>query len=775
MFLPQKIIDDIPSYKKSLNRFLAGELEDAFFRGIRVPWGFYSQRGGTLLMARLRVPNGILTSRQLHAIGSAANACADGKLHITTRQDIQIHNLPPEKSIEVIESLKKVHISPRAGGGNTIRNITGCSLSGICPREQSEVYPVVWGLTEYLLARDECYTMPRKIKIAFSGCETDCAGSGVNDLGFVALKDGFSVLCGGGMGAKSAVGKILHNTIAENEIVYVVQSIINLFNKYGNRKNKRHNRLRFLIQDLGWDEFVKRYHQELQTLKATDRIVLKTKDELPPLPPLTVSPREKCPDRSDEAYAFFLKHHTQEQKQTGYSFIRLRIPLGEIAGDTLMALAQLGDVLPSIVFRTTQRQDLVISNVPHDKIQLIYEKVKSLINLSPTPENTVDTVCCKGATTCNIGICNSVGLTSALLKELQSLRLDTDTLKDVTININGCPNACGQHPIGLISFSGMVKKAHNRSVPFYRIYLGGKTDAENTQLAEPQGTAPAHTIPQLTADFIAALHGAKDQNAYNFVTTAGKELMKELLEKYAYIPPYEEDSSYYTDYGKTDDFSLAGLTQGECGSGVIDMIESDLHSAEGHLLQARKKDFALTDVRRALLFSCRALLVVMGVEPKDDSQTIDAFIEKFVAARIAPPAFDDLREVYESVRDQTGEKERAYAYTEKLCEAVKEIYSLMDSSFHFPVRFKEPPPGEEAPSDATAVEVYNLRGTTCPLNYVKAKLKLESLQTGELLELHLDEGEALDNVPKSLHNDGQEIMATEKAEGYYRVTVRKKV
>jgi sulfite reductase (ferredoxin) len=440
-----------------------------------------------------------------------------------------------------------------------------------------------------------------------------------------------------------------------------------------------------------------------------------------------------------------------------------------------MALSQLGDLLPSIIFRTTQRQDLIISNVPHHKVKLIYEKVTSLFDLSPSPENHVDAVCCKGATTCNIGICNSVGLASALLKELQSLQLDADTLKDVTININGCPNACGQHPIGLISFSGMVKKVHNRSVPFYRIYLGGKTDAEKTQLAEPQGTAPAHTIPQLTADFIAALHNSNNHNTYDYVCTAGKELMKQLLEKYASIPPYEEDNSYYTDYGKTDDFSLQGLTQGECGSGVIDMIESDLHSAQDHLVQAREKGFALTDVRRALLFSCRALLVVMGVDPKDDRQTIDVFIEKFVTARIAAPAFANLREVYQSVGDQTGEKEHAYGYAEKLYEAVKEIYSLMDSSFHFPVRFKEPAPGEEASSDETAVEVYDLRGTACPLNYVKAKLKLESLQTGDLLELYLDEGEALDNVPKSLHNDGQEIIATEKAEGFYKVTVRKKV
>ena len=775
MFLPQKILDDIPAYKTNLSRFIAGELEDAFFRGVRVPWGFYSQRGGKLLMARLRVPGGILTPRQLHALGNAAATCAEGKLHITTRQDIQIHNLPAEKSIEIIESLKKVHLSPRAGGGNTIRNITGCPLSGICPREHKEVYRIVWGLTEYLLARDECYTMPRKIKIAFSGCEQDCASSGVNDLGFVAMKGGFKVLCGGGMGAKSAVGNILHHTLDEIDIPYVVQSAVNLFNRYGNRKNRRHNRLRFLIHDLGWDEFVKRYHAEFNLLKEGDPIVLKTKDELPRLPPLPRSPREETGAGGDEAYQWFLKYHTQEQKQRGYSSLRLRIPLGEIAGETLMALARLEDLVPSVIFRTTQRQDLIIANVPRNNIRLVYERVQPLLDLSPSPENAVDTVCCKGATTCTIGICNSVGLASDLLRALGSIDLNPDILKDVTININGCPNACGQHPIGLISFSGMVKKAYGRSVPFYRIYLGGKRDAEKTRLAEPQGSAPARSIPQLTADFISALHTAPGQNVYDYVCTSGKVLMKQLVEKYACIPPYEEDSSYYTDYGKTEDFSLEGLTQGECGSGVIDMIESDLNSAQEHLAKAREHDFSLTEIKHALLFSCRALLVVTGTDPRDDTSIIDAFMEKFVSARIAPPEFDNLRQVYQTVSDQTIDKKDAYGYSLKLSAAVQEIYSLMDSAFHFPARFKEAAtlPGS-LPGEPEA-EVYDLRGTACPLNYVKAKLKLESLQTGDLLELYLDEGEALDNVPKSLLSDGQEILATQKAEGFYAVTVRKKV
>ena len=561
MFLPQKIIDETPHYKDNLTKFLAGEIEDAFFRSIRVPWGFYTQRGGQNLMSRLRIPGGILTRQQLNCIGNTAKKFSEGKLHITTRQDIQIHNLPYENSIEIIEALKHVHISPRAGGGNTVRNITGCYLSGICPHENSEVYKIVWELTEYLLSLDETYTMPRKIKIAFSGCEYDCACTGVNDIGFVALKDGFKVLCGGGMGAKSAVGQILHKNVNPQEIGYTVKSLINLFNKYGNRKNRRHNRLRFLIQDYGWDKFVELYNQELSKAKETEHITLKTNDVLPQLPKINGSSQQQESMPNDaKAYEQFLKYCTGEQKQSGYRYIQLRVPLGEIDGNTLLALSQIGEYIPSIIFRTTQRQNIIISNVPVNKLPSVYESLKGFFNKDLSPETFLNIVCCKGATTCNIGICNSVGLASQIENELHKITLDADKLKDLIININGCPNACGQHPIGMISFSGIARKVNDRSVPFYRIFLGGKIDADNTTFAEQIGIAPARAIPKLFTEFITSLQGESDGTAFHYLSNQGKHHMQSLIEKYSYVPPYEEDKSYYIDFDKTEDFSLAELT-----------------------------------------------------------------------------------------------------------------------------------------------------------------------------------------------------------------------
>jgi sulfite reductase (ferredoxin) len=694
MLLPQKILDEIPAYKSNLSRFLAGELQDDFFRGIRVPWGFYAQRGGKLLMARLRLPNGILTGMQLNRLGRAANRYADGTLHITTRQDIQIHNLPVERTIDLIEDLQEVHLSPRAGGGNTIRNITGCYRSGICVRERQEVYRTVWGLTEYLLSLDESYAMPRKLKIAFSGCERDCACTGVNDIGFIAHAGGFKVLCGGGMGAKSMVGKVLHDAIEEREIGYIVKAIIHVFNTHGDRKKRHHNRLRFLIGDLGWERFGQLYRDELQRVTESERIELKTADELPRLPPPDRSSRNQdTPLHQDELYKAFLTCHTEKQKQEGYYAVHLRIPLGEITGDTCISLAELSETMPALSFRTTQRQDLVIANVPANGLPHVYEIVKTLFNLAPSAAAFIDSICCKGATTCNLGICNSVGFASELTNRLGSMKLDPEIMRQVTFNINGCSNACGQHPIGLISFSGMVKKVAHHSVPFYRIYLGGNIDGEKTVLAEPVGAAPARSIPSIVCEFIAALQDrAGDEDMYRSVTTRGKEEMKKLIERHANVPAYEEDMSYYRDYGKGEDFSLEGLTQGECSSGVVDMIESDLESAKQLLLQAQGDDPDAAMVKKALLFSARALLVVMGSDPRSENDVIDAFMQKVVRTGICSPDFENLKDVFQSVSSNTLALQDARDYANRLYREVIDTYALMDSNFSFPVRYHKEQP-----------------------------------------------------------------------------------
>lgn len=763
--LPQKIIDDIQRYKENLEDFLLGKSKDTFFRAIRVPWGNYSQRGGKLLMSRLRVPAGILTSRQLNAIATAAKKFADGKLHLTTRQDIQIHNVAFENSIKIIEYLKDFDISPRGGGGNTVRNITACYLSGVCPDENIEVHNIACGLSEYLLAFDEAYNLPRKFKIAFSGCKKDCANTGVNDVGILALNGNFKVICGGGMGANSMVGRVLHEDLKYEEIGYVVKAIMNVFGKYGNRKNRHHNRLRFLIQDTGWEKFVELYNQELKNLKDNEHIVLRIEDNLlQPQKQFVLDKEEKSLRESNKDYNLFLKYNTCTQKQMGYSCIELRIPYGEINSDTLISLSQIGEILPSINFRTTHRQNLVISNVPGNKIYFVYEKINSFLKDYLFPGTALDMICCKAATTCNLGICNALGLAPEIVSKLKNPNLDIDKLKDLKINMNGCPNACAQHPLGTISLSGVAKKVYNRTVPFYKVYLGGKVDAENTKLAEEIGIVPARVVPKLLYDFILSIQKNTDKQNRIF-------LMKDLIKKYSFVPTYEEDKSYYIDFGRTEEFSLDGLTQGECGAGVIDMINSDIESAGQSLNNAKENDFDLDEIKNTLIYSARALLPVKGVDPKDEKTIVAAFVDKFVKTGICSIEFEDLSKFYNDILLGKINKEEAYEYLQKFYKEVKKIYSSMDDNFKFSAKLT--PASGDLPKDNSML--YDLRGTPCPINYVKIKLKLEELNIGDVLEVYLDEGEPIQNVPTSLQNDKQEILKIEPIKNFFKIIIKKKI
>jgi sulfite reductase (ferredoxin) len=760
--LPEKIKNDIQGYKNSLNKYLAGELKDGFLRGIRVPWGNYSQRGGKLLMSRLRIPAGILTPQQLNAIGIAAKNYADGKLHITTRQDIQIHNVPYQNSIKIIEYLKDFDISPRGGGGNTVRNITACYLSGVCPFENTEVYKISWGLSEYLLSIDESYNLPRKLKIAFSGCKKDCAYTGVNDVGFVALDDGFKVIVGGGMGAKSNVGKVLQKNVDAGDIGYIVKTIINLFNTYGDRKNRHHNRLRFLIEDIGWERFVSLYRQELTRVKETEYIAIRVGYGLPELPLPNKDEIIHPKELGNNEYKLFLKYNTGQQKQNGYFYVQLRISCGETDSETLIRLSELSNILARIIFRMTPRQNIIISNVPRDKIYTVFQKVKSVLGDFLFPETCLDIVSCKAATTCNLGICNALGLVPEVVNALKNRDLDIDQLKDIKINVNGCPNACGHHPIGTLSLAGMARKVYGKTVPFYKIFLEGKIDAENTKLAEEIGIIPARVIPKLITEFISS----KIRDRY---------LMSELMKKYSFVPTYEEDKSYYFDFGKQEEFSLEGLTQGECGAGVIDMIESDLESARQSLLKSKENSFDLKQIRNALVYSARALLVVKGIDPKDEKQTIVNFIDKFINTMTCSSIFSNIDKIYSDIISDNIQKRAAFDYVSKFFEEVEKIYSSMDSNFNFPIKSKDE--SLEIVNILPSVKsvIYDLRGIPCPINYVKTKLKLEELKLGDILEVYLDEGEPIQNVPKSLESDGQEIIKVEQAENFFKVLIKKKI
>ncbi len=766
--IPNSIIEDLAKYKASLADFLSNGISSDRFKGIRVPWGIYSHRGGKSFMLRIRIPAGVLFPNQLKALATAARKYGDGNLHLTTRQDIQLHSVAIEDTADAMEFLNSFHLSPRGGGGNTVRNITSCPLSGVCPKEIFDVSPYAVGLTEHLLREETSYNLPRKLKIAFSGCTEDCAGCRINDVGFLSRRNngtrGFTVFTGGGLGASSRLGKALEEFIPDTEIGYCVVAIRNIFYRRGDRKNKHHNRLRFLIEEIGFDEFKAEYRQELNRLKSEEYISLRTVE------PLTHEEADsKTPKGGHSDYLDFLQFSVTEQKQKGYFAVELRVPRGDIPFDRAEALTNLEHDFPGIEFRTSQNQNLFIVWIKLGNLPELFKSLKAILPDFLYPSTLLDVLSCKGALTCNLGLCNSPDLAAAIEQMIREEFVGKKIFRTLEIKLNGCPNACGHHPIGRISFHGVVRRIGKKPVPFYKILLGGRKDFQDPHLAVDVGIIPARNIPSFLKEFLREIDGAarSAEDVQQLLTERGANIAEEILRKYDYVPPYEENREFYIDWGKNEEFSLEGLTKGECGAGVLDMIESDLSDAAICLEEAEKRGFDEALVKRSIFLAARSLLIVKGIDPKNEEEALVSFKKKFVDRGIASGHYANIWEIFSNMKTEAdeGRKKVDYFYAKKFVEHIKALYERMDSNFHFP---------QDASLSADGrVEALDLKGTPCPLNYVKAKLVIEEMKNGEVLEILLDEGEPIENVPRSLEADGHQILLKEKVNGFYRLQVKK--
>ena len=770
--LPNEVKNSLKNYKYALEELQSEKLSPARFKGIRVPWGIYSHRGGKVFMTRIRISAALVTASQLEALAFSSRKYGSGILHITTRQDIQIHDVKIEDTIKIMEYLKEYNLSPRGGGGNTVRNVIGCHLSGICDKEVFDIRKHAVGIAEYLLRQDSSFNLPRKFKIAFSCCSRDCAGCLINDIGFIAKiensKEGFSVFVGGGMGADSRIGSPLEKFIPTEDVGYCVAAIKNIFFKKGDRRNKHHNRLRFLIENIGLEEFKKLYKEEFQGLKEKEHIVLRKID--------FQEPKEKdsdVPEADDKEYNEFLRYNVRPQKQNGFVSVELRIPRGDISDKKLTALADLESSFSGIEFRTTQNQNLILAWIRKKDIHKLFLKLKKTVSEFLYSNTLLDVVTCKGAVTCNLGLCNSPALTKEIEDVIKGKFIGKEVFKKLEIKINGCPNACGHQPIGKLSFHGMVRRVDNRPVPFYKFFIGGRKEAEKTRFGEEVGAIPARNILSFLRDFLekaeAKIQGNKD--VHEFLENEAKNIARETLKDYTYVPAHSENKNFYIDWGKTKDFSLEGLGPGECGAGVLDMIESDLTESKIALDGTEIKGYLSSDIRKALLLSARALLVVKGIDPKNKEEVFVNFREKFIGTGVASSNYATIKDVFDGVTDTLTLKDRKerFLYAKEFLEHIKQLYKRMDSSFNFSKQ--ETGPQKEKNK---VTKTLDLLGTPCPINYVKTKLVLENLKSGDILEILLDEGEPMDNVPKSLENDGHQILKIEKQDGSYKVQVKKK-
>ncbi|MCS7254517.1 MAG: sulfurtransferase TusA family protein [Armatimonadota bacterium] len=774
--IPLNVGEDIRALEEYVERYKRGEITHAKFRGFRVPLGIYEQREKDVFMMRIRIPGGGITPSQLREIARIARDYGAG-LHITTRQDIQLQNVQLDHLAPIYWRLYAIKLTCKGGGGNTVRNLTACPDAGVCKHEAFDVLPYCVALTEYLIQFQSSYNLPRKFKISFSGCSRDCALATVNDVGFIAKeKDGeigFSVYAAGGMGAISRVALKLHDFVPANEVGYIAEAVKRLFDRYGDRRNKHRARLRFIVDRIGEHEFIKLYERELEAVKADGLIELDIRP-ITEFRKLEQRIAEETP--KDRQYEQWINLSVIEQKQPGYYMVRIPVPLGDIEPNKAEYIADICEQLSGVSIRTTQTQDLLIRWIHYSELPFIYNRLREM-DLADGRKNISFIVCCRGAGTCKLGLCRSQDLTRAIAEELDSSGIMLSKIPEVSIRINGCPNACGQSPIGSIGLHGLARRVGNRPVPFYAISVGGHVEEGKTKLSEPIGQIPAKNVPMLVRDFLAAYLERKEkcQSFEDFWGNDGKRLMRQLIERYRAVPSYDENPEYYRDYGSDVDFSLAGKGVGECGAGVLDMIESDIEEAKkAYETYLQVRDVEL--LHKAVVALTRSLLIIRGIDPKDEFESIEQFERHFVNSGWVSGRYCELLSASIKFR-KYGDKMALVenqGLIPQLMGRIIALYQSLDANLRFQIEPEEKQEKGEI-EGGMALMTLDLRGTPCPINYVRAKLALETMDIGDILEVLLDDGEPIRNVPASLENDGQEIVEIRNEGEHWSVKVRRRV
>ena len=674
-----RIQADLDDFQQAVTRFKSGAINEGQFRIIRVPAGVYEQRENGTYMLRVRCPAGGATAAQLRRLGEVSAQLGNGLLHVTTRQEFQIHRVLLESVIPALRALAQAGLSSKGGGGNTVRNLTACVDSGVCRDQVFDVTPCAVALTERLLADPLSLQLPRKYKIAFAACGQDCAGATVQDVGFIARRqndrDGFAVYVAGGMGGKSRLSSLLHEFIPATDTWLVAEAIKRVFDKNGDRKNKHLARLRFLVEKLGLPAFRELYERELAALRASQPAPL----ELRPLPERPGGPAAvPVPNDAGEFNRWFT-HNVAPQRQPGFFLVRLPLTLGDLSAAKTAALADLLQAHGDHALWMTQAQNAGLRWITAAEFPAVHQKLAALGLAEPEPPVLRQLVACAGASTCRLGIGLSRGLAKAVRKELTASPLNLDRLGDFSIHISGCPNSCGRHPVGNLGFSGAARRVGENLVPFYAVQLGGRLAEGRSRFGANVGAVPAKNAPAFIRELLAAWQASPDAGDFHqFVDNNGKQIAGEILARHQEVPPLASGREFYRDWDADALFSLAGRGQGECSAGVFDLIEVDLANARESQEAGR--------LYAAALAAARALLVVQRAQPKSDAETFTLFQKHFIETGLVDAALSPV--IAAGARAAAGAEPAAQfdgapAGVAALVAAVRLLHESLDASLRF--------------------------------------------------------------------------------------------
>ena len=806
--IPSTLNGDLDYTQSLIDQFKAGEIQAGQLKSNRVPMGIYEQRKNQHYMLRLRCAGGLVTPEQLAKIAFVGHQLSTSHLHVTTRQEIQIHNVDIEDAIPALKKLEKVGISSAGGGGNTVRNMMVDDRSGLTADEEFDVYPYVEELTSRLIAEKDSFTMPRKYKVAIDTSVATANYSYIADLGLQArIKDGqrgFRVLIAGSAASNAHTGWEVFDFLPEKDLYRAAKALKNWFHKYGNRRNRHKARMRYVFYKYGTEEAKRLYLEEFEELKKDGSIDFKApalplEHHKPNFPPL------KAPTDFEtwkRRYAHKQTNAEGLKENLWYAYIPLRH--GNNSTDFFAEVAEYLGNYGNDVIRFTKKEQIQVRNIPEEYLTNIYAFFKKLgVYQIDYPVVVTNLTCCTGADTCRLGICLPKGAIDGIAKQLLNSNLNLDAIPDFELRMNGCTNICALATWGDLGFSGRVGRVDDDPYPAYTIWLPVKGKHE---IDLQQGYIAAKKIPAFVEDYLRDVIAEQVNYAdyYDYVAKRGVNIVKELIAKYKEVVPYSEEPDTFFDFGDDEKFSLIKYGKAECSAGLFDIIEIDQDTIRekrkevellmGNTPQGVPADLqsdgkqAISKIEKLLhdiVFSeNRMLLVTRGLDPRTDEDVYNGFEKEFIAAGIIPQKFKVLTDKARNNESLIEQK----PLIDELADLLNDLYQNMDDSLQFKLPAEKTPveqiAEEKAPAEkASAAEETetivpdvkkDFRGVMCPMNFVKTKIALTPMQSGQILEILLDDGAPIENVPGSVKNEGHTILSTEKVENYWKVLIKKK-
>jgi sulfite reductase (ferredoxin) len=575
---------DAAKFEEILAQYVAGDVAEDAFRIFRLNNGIYGQRqGGHNQMVRVKIPWGGMLPDQLDMMADLADTYSRGWGHITTRQNIQFHYVQLEKVPEVMRLLGTVGMTTREACGDTVRNIQGCHLAGACPHEKLDITPWAEAAYQHFVRNPLGQRLPRKFKINFSGCATDCGQAMFNDVGVIgatrtledgSVETGFRVYVAGGLGANPHPALALEEFTAKEDLMPTVEACLRVFNNHGNRDNKLRARMKWLVDTLGWEDVQARIIKERRLLLGSSswpggipEEVAKAGDApagvapgVAPTPmgqgvPVQISRRDPF-ERWDDTNVV---RGAAKGTVSAVAYARL----GDVTSEQFRGLAAIQRDL-GLEVRLTNRQNVAFRGLTEEQLPVLYDRLEGIGMARPGAELVRDVVTCPGADTCNLAVTQSRGLGAAIGEKLEAEGLAE--VGGLRINISGCTNSCGQHHTSDIGFFGAERRANGRSAPGYQMLLGGFVGDQKVHFGDKALRLPAKSAAEATVRVVRRFSDERraGESFRGWMDRAGgaKALAAELKEL-DHFPLPDEVPDFYVDYDETGPYE-AEVGVGEC-------------------------------------------------------------------------------------------------------------------------------------------------------------------------------------------------------------------